>query len=106
MKSLLPLFLLSYTLLNAEQSQATHSIIEEPDKLIFNFQYRGRFDIYDGVNKLAYGDDAIDAKGNVRGEEVEIAAWIDGAMPFRAETISGYLSGYTMVIYCSVLKKH
>jgi ribosome-dependent ATPase len=29
----------------------------------------------------------------LRGEEVEIAAWIDGAMPFRAETISGYLSG-------------
>ena len=68
MKPLLPLFLLSYTLLNAEQSPTTHSIIEEPDKLVFNFQYRGRFDIYDGVNKLAYGDDAIDAKGNVRGE--------------------------------------
>ncbi len=29
--------------------------------------YRGRFDIYDGVNKLAYGDEAIDAKGNPRG---------------------------------------
>lgn len=29
----------------------------------------------------------------LRGEEVEIAAWVDGAMPFRAETISGYLTG-------------
>ncbi len=29
----------------------------------------------------------------LRGEEVEVAAWVDGAMPFRAETISGYLTG-------------
>lgn len=32
-------------------------------------------------------------KNILRGEDVEIAAWIDGAMPFRAETISGYLTG-------------
>lgn len=30
-------------------------------------QYRGRFDIYDGVNKLSYGDEAIDANSKVRG---------------------------------------
>lgn len=29
----------------------------------------------------------------LRGEEVEVSAWVDGAMPFRAETISGYLTG-------------
>ena len=29
----------------------------------------------------------------LRGESVEVSAWVDGAMPFRAETISGYLSG-------------
>lgn len=28
-----------------------------------------------------------------RGRPTEIGAWIDGAMPFRAETIRGYLSG-------------
>jgi ribosome-dependent ATPase len=28
-----------------------------------------------------------------RGRPVEVSAWIDGAMPFRAETIHGYLQG-------------
>ena len=68
MKVILPLFLLSHSLLNAEQSLNPTSITKESDKLAYHFQYRGRFDMYDGVNKLAYGDDAIDAKGNVRGE--------------------------------------
>ena len=68
MKSILPLFLLSHTLLNAEQSYLTLPSVKDNDKLTISFQYRGRFDIYDGVNKLAYGDDATDAKGNVRGE--------------------------------------
>ena len=36
-------------------------------ELFFSGQYRGRFDVQDGVNKVAYGDDAIDAKSNVRG---------------------------------------
>ena len=29
----------------------------------------------------------------LRGEPVEIGAWIDGAMPSRAETVRGYVSG-------------
>jgi ribosome-dependent ATPase len=29
----------------------------------------------------------------LKGESVEVAAWVDGAMPFRAETIGGYLLG-------------
>ena len=29
----------------------------------------------------------------IRGRPTEVAAWIDGAMPFRAETIRGYLQG-------------
>ncbi len=32
-------------------------------------------------------------KDLVRGRSPEIAAWIDGAMPFRAETIRGYVEG-------------
>ena len=28
-----------------------------------------------------------------KGEQVEIGAWIDGAMPSRAETIQGYVTG-------------
>lgn len=68
MKILLPLFLFSHVFLYADQGGNTPQLVEKNDKLVFSFQYRGRFDIYDGVNKLAYGDDSIDAKGNVRGE--------------------------------------
>lgn len=32
-------------------------------------------------------------KSLLRGESVEVATWVDGAMPFRATTISGYLVG-------------
>jgi len=32
-------------------------------------------------------------KALLQGRTPEVAAWIDGAMPFRAETISGYLQG-------------
>jgi len=71
MKTAFPLFLLSQTLLYAEQSYDSVPAIEVPEKIDYHFQYRGRFDIYDGVNKLAYGDDAVDAKGNVRGESDE-----------------------------------
>ncbi|MCE7030593.1 ribosome-associated ATPase/putative transporter RbbA [Jiella avicenniae] len=33
------------------------------------------------------------ARDMARGKEVAVAAWIDGAMPSRAETISGYVQG-------------
>ena len=68
MKIALPIFLLSQSLLCVEQTGNPLSTIEVSDKVLYHFQYRGRFDIYDGVNKLAYGDEAVDAKGNVRGE--------------------------------------
>ena len=32
-------------------------------------------------------------KSLIKGEKVEVSAWVDGAMPFRAEIISGYLMG-------------
>ena len=32
-------------------------------------------------------------KSILRGESMDVAAWVDGAMPFRAETIGGYLLG-------------
>lgn len=33
------------------------------------------------------------ARNVARGEEVKIAAWIDGSMPSRAETVKGYVQG-------------
>lgn len=55
----------------AEHPYALPPALEElasDDSLSFSGHYRGRFDIYDGVNKVAYGDESIDAKGNVRGD--------------------------------------
>ena len=68
MKIVFPLFLLSQSLLYAEQGSNPISTAEVSDKVTYHFQYRGRFDIYNGLNKLAYGDESVDAKGNVRGE--------------------------------------
>ena len=33
------------------------------------------------------------ARGLLRGRPVEVAAWIDGSMPMRAETVQGYVQG-------------
>ncbi len=62
--------LLLFTLLYADQNASAPSPLEEQiaDTLTFSGHYRGRTDIYSGVNKAAYGDDAIDANGAVRGE--------------------------------------
>lgn len=36
-------------------------------ELFFSGQYRGRIDVQDGVNKVSYGDESVDANSNVRG---------------------------------------
>ncbi len=61
--------LFTFALLNAEQNVSTPPQLKEQTagNLIFSGHYRGRADIYSGVNKAAYGDDAIDANGDVRG---------------------------------------
>ncbi|MFC2074094.1 alginate export family protein [Campylobacterota bacterium] len=61
--------LLISALLCADQNTSLPDIQDKADEaLVFSGHYRGRFDIYDGVNKAAYGDKSIDAKGNVRGD--------------------------------------
>lgn len=56
-------------LLSADQTVPIPPIVqpEVRNDLALSGQYRGRFESYDGVNKVAYGDEAIDAKGNPRG---------------------------------------
>ncbi|MBU4024482.1 hypothetical protein KKF31_04925, partial [bacterium] len=61
------IFLLSLTLSGASFADTEMPNYKEKEKLIFDGYYRGRVDIYNGVNKVAYGDAAIDAKGNIRG---------------------------------------
>ncbi|MBU1657645.1 alginate export family protein [bacterium] len=54
--------LLSEISVSGEETQEKVS-----DNLIFDGYYRGRFDIYSGVNMLAYGDASINSKGNIKG---------------------------------------
>ncbi len=63
------LFSLISSLLYAGQTGTIPDVQDQVDSaLYFSGHYRGRFDIYDGVNKVAYGDNSIDAKGNIRGD--------------------------------------
>ncbi len=63
------LLLLISALMCADQNITILPVQDNVDeKIIFSGHYRGRFDIYDGINKVTYGDDSIDAKGNVRGD--------------------------------------
>jgi len=68
MKKFLFFLLILHTTLPTQAKGTSPLLVQENDKLQFDFQYRGRFDIYDGVNKAAYGDNSIAFNGNVRGE--------------------------------------
>lgn len=67
-KLLLSVFLF-VLLVQADSSSVSPTYLEKQNSknLIFSGQYRGRYDIYNGLNKAAYGDDEIDSKGKVRG---------------------------------------
>lgn len=64
-----PFLLFLCSLLYADSETFFPAVQEsvKSSKLSFNGHYRGRFDSYKGVNKVAYGNDAVDAKGNIRG---------------------------------------
>lgn len=40
------------------------------------------------------------ARDVARGEQVQVGVWIDGAMPQRAETVQGYVQGFTLTGSC------
>ncbi len=44
-------------------------------------------------------------KDLLRGRTPEVAAWIDGAMPFRAETIRGYLEGLHLAYIAELYRR-
>ena len=72
LKLLIYPFILS-VLAYAEASLVTlNSLKKDSNNLIFNGYYRGRFDIYHGVNKLAYGDKSINSKGDIKGSSDDI----------------------------------
>lgn len=68
MSNISKILFLTLSFSSASSAETNIPVIEEKENLIFDGYYRGRLDIYNGVNKLTYGDAAIDSKGKIKGK--------------------------------------
>jgi len=91
---------LSFAVLDRDQSPASRAYLEELRGSTYFVEKAplGSYAELDRRLKSANISAAIEIPANFevnikRGRPVWVAAWIDGAMPFRAETIRGYLQG-------------
>ncbi len=91
---------LSFAVLDYDQSPESRAYLEELRGSTYFVERKPLADYADLNNRLASGDikAAIEIPPNFgrdikRGRPVWVGAWVDGAMPFRAETIRGYLTG-------------
>ncbi len=89
---------LTFAVLDHDQSHESRSYLEELRGSTYFIEKRRLTDYADLHKRLQSGD--IDAAVEIppgfgrdleRGRPVWVGAWVDGAMPFRAETIRGYL---------------
>ena len=89
---------LTFAVLDHDQSHESRSYLEELRGSTY-FIEKGRLTDYADLHKRLQSGD-IDAAVEIppgfgrdleRGRPVWVGAWVDGAMPFRAETIRGYL---------------
>jgi len=91
---------LSFAVLDRDQSPASRAYLEELRGSTY-FVEKAPLHTYDDVDKRLKSNDITaaieippDFGGDIkRGRIVSVSALIDGAMPFRAETIRGYLEG-------------
>lgn len=89
---------LSFAVLDRDQTPASRAYIDEIASSRYFIQKAPLKDAADIERRLRQSDikAAIEiapgfGRDLKRGDPVSVAAWIDGAMPFRAETIRGYL---------------
>ncbi len=89
---------LSFAVLDHDQSHESRAYLEELRGSSYFVERRPLIDYADLQKRLQSGD--IDAAVEIppgfgrdleRGRPAWVGAWVDGAMPFRAETIRGYL---------------
>ena len=59
-----------------------------------------------GELKLAVEIPANFGRNLLRGSKTEVAAWLDGAMPFRAETTRSYLDGLAQQYFAEQARRH
>ena len=91
---------LSFAVLDRDQTPASRAYIQELTGSRYFTERRPIRDYADLDHRLQSGDikAGIEIPPNFgrdikRGHPVSIGGWIDGAMPFRAETIRGYIEG-------------
>ena len=91
---------LSFAVLDHDQSPESRAYLEELRGSTYFVEKSPLADYAELESRLKSGD--IDAAVEIppsfgrdikRGRPVWVGAWVDGAMPFRAETIRGYLQG-------------
>ncbi len=89
---------LSFAVLDHDQSHESRAYLEELRGSTYFVEKRPLIDYADLQKRVQSGD--IDAAVEIppgfgrdieRGRPAWVGAWVDGAMPFRAETIRGYL---------------
>jgi ribosome-dependent ATPase len=91
---------LSFAVLDRDQSHESRAYLEELRGSTYFVEKRPLADYADLDRRLQSGDikAAIEippgfGRDIKRGRPAWVGAWVDGAMPFRAETIRGYLQG-------------
>ena len=91
---------LSFAVLDRDQSPASRAYLEELRGSSYFVEKSPLADYAELDNRLKSGDikAAIEippgfGRDIKRGRPAWVGAWVDGAMPFRAETIRGYLQG-------------
>jgi ribosome-dependent ATPase len=91
---------LAYAVLDRDQTPESRAYLEEFAGSRY-FQQRPPLQTQDEIDRRLRSGDIMLAleippgfgRDLVGGRRPEIAAWIDGAMPFRAETVRGYVQG-------------
>ena len=91
---------LSFAVLDRDQSHESRAYLEELRGSTYFVEKAPLANYADLDNRLKSGDikAAIEippgfGRDTKRGRPAWVSAWVDGAMPFRAETIRGYLQG-------------
>lgn len=91
---------LTFAVLDHDQTAISRDYIQQISGSRYFIQKKDLVDYDDLDNRMRSGEIslAIEIPPNFaqdleRGRDVEVGAWIDGAMPLRAETVRGYVQG-------------
>lgn len=91
---------LTFAVLDHDQTAISRDYIQQISGSRYFIQKKDIVDYDDLDNRMRAGEISLAleippnfAEDMERGRDVEVGAWIDGAMPLRAETVRGYVQG-------------